>query len=111
MLNEPTFGGFLAFVSAKPHNERYNYLDNEECAFGQYLYSLGYRGYMVDGWGYKLSENGARIRFNYDFADALVVASGSFSALRDELRSLQDRCNVWINMTPEEVERIERENA
>lgn len=36
-LREPTLAGFIAFCESKPADERYDYMDNTRCAFGQYL--------------------------------------------------------------------------
>lgn len=54
----PSMAGFLAFCESKPPEEEYNWLDNTNCACGQYAQSAGIfaswrdtRNWESPGWG------------------------------------------------------------
>jgi hypothetical protein len=45
---------FLDFARTKPAEEHYNYGDNDNCAFCQFLHAMGHPNANVGGWGYNL---------------------------------------------------------
>jgi hypothetical protein len=56
--------GFIEWVKTKPADEKYEYMDLWECAFGQYIranaasyvqYNISGFGYSVDGQWYEFS--------------------------------------------------------
>lgn len=62
-MNMPTLEGFRAFVASKPADEHFDYASNYDCAFGQYLKSLGLRPYPANDW------KGDYIVGGHDWAD------------------------------------------
>ncbi len=85
--------GLKAFVKAK--SGPYHYLDLNDCAFAQYLKSLGYGGCIVAGDHYSITDgyDGSSYLMNElhdDLATALEPKYGAtFEALSERLDALK----------------------
>jgi hypothetical protein len=84
-LPAPSLFGFTQFCGAQPAEQEYDYLDNKNCAFGQYLKSIGYTDYYVGSTSWE--DDGVEETYAIPHHRAILAVPRTFGALYIRLKS------------------------
>lgn len=77
---------FLAWCKTKPADERYNYLNDQTCAFAQYLRARGINFRYVDG--YEWRDTSGHVHPIGEPLETLLVRASTFGALATRIEEL-----------------------
>lgn len=99
-------GGFGPWVAKQPANKSFDYVDNEQCAFAQYLRASGYDDAHCNSENYWLDTYSHQRRSHYhprgyrippDLNEAIQNGAWTFGALAERLELAG-----WLNRAPQE---------
>jgi hypothetical protein len=88
MRNPISIEAFAEFCERKPAGEVYDFFDNCNCAFGQYLQSLGFEKPVVSGFDWSFDKDDKAREFPHSgMGRALSTHPRTFSDLAQRLRA------------------------
>jgi hypothetical protein len=88
MRNPLSIEAFTEWCEKKPAGEEYNYDDKYNCAFGQYLQSLGFESASVGGYHWRPSaREESRVFPHPAMVGALATNPYTFGSLSKRLRA------------------------